>query len=239
MTVRFRLEVVELDRDEPWDLDEAGLHYLTRVHRLKPGDLVTIFDGHGRERNAQLTLTDGAFQLVPHGPVKPGLLGSPVTVVYGVPKGDKLDRVARQLTELGVGRLILVACDRSVVKLTPQRAGKRLDRLRRVIDEAARQSGRSDVMSVDGPYTMSEALTQLSDHRLLVFDPSGQKDHEAIVPSQATAVVVGPEGGLSQAELAVCDDAGGHRVGLGDLILRTETAAPVAAALTLHRMRLI
>lgn len=200
MTIRFRLANMDLSTPGPWPLDEAGAHYLLRVHRLKQAALVMVFDGGGLERAAHLELEAGAPYLVPHGAVVEGLGGAPITVCYGLPKGDKLDRVARQLTELGVSRLLLINCQHSVVRLSGQKAIKRRERLMRVVAEAARQSGRSDLMEIAGPVSVRDALDQLTHHTVLVFDVDGHQTVDTIVFDKSTAVFIGPEGGFSESE---------------------------------------
>jgi len=236
MTVRLHLVAVDLQAPGPWPMDQDSIHYLCRVHRLGEGDSLVVFDGAGRERAAQICRFDGHLSLEPMGELVTGLMGAPVDVCYGLPKGEKLDRVTRQLTELGVRTLTLVSCDRSVTKLTAARAEKRRARLARIIAEAARQSGRSDAMAIKGPVTLSTSLSETEGETVLVFDPTGEHRIEDLELRGAITLYVGPEGGFSPAELAILDSAGALRTQLGQLILRTETAAPVAAALVLHRI---
>jgi 16S rRNA (uracil1498-N3)-methyltransferase len=236
MTVRFHLADIDLRTPGPWPLNQDGTHYLSRVHRLREGDLIIVFDGAGLERQARILRVEDALYLTPEGALVKGLAGAPVTVCYGLPKGEKLDRVARQLTELGVRHLTLVRCDRSVTKLTDDRAEKKRARLKKIIAEAARQSGRSDAMTISGPMGVSDTLSDTKDQTVLVFDPTGTHGIEQLQMTGAVTLYVGPEGGFSPSELSQLALAGAHRARLGDLVLRTETAAPVAAALVLHRM---
>ena len=235
MTVRVPMHGVDLRTDGPWALSERAQRYLTRVHRLGEGDLVTAFSRDGVEVDARLVLGE-TWSLAPTGPHREGLRGAPLTVCYGLPKGDKLDRVARQLTELGVERLVLLSAARSVVKLTAGRADKRRSRLERIAEEAARQSGRADSLAVVGPMSLADALTVCSGGTRLVFDPSGEAALDDVDWTCPATIFVGPEGGFSPEELASLSAAGVQAVHLGPYVLRTETAAPVAAALVLDRI---
>lgn len=235
MSVRVSLDGVDLQTGGPWPLDERAQHYLLRVHRLKAGSRVTLFARAGREVDARLSKGD-TWSLVAEGPVRQGLTGSPVTVYYALPKGDKVDRVVRQLTELGVSRLCLFAGERSVVKLTAERARKKLQRWGRIGEEAARQSGRADSLVIDEPTTLSACLDALETGTHLVFEPSATRSLDLIEWECPVSIFVGPEGGFAPEELEALSNSGVLGVRLGPLVLRTETAAPVAAALVLDRI---
>ncbi len=222
------------DLDAPTiPLPAEAAHHLVHVLRLSAGAPVVVFDA-GREVDATLQQVDGAWRAQPCGPARAGVSGADVTLAYGLPKGDKLDAVLRQVTELGVQRVVLLDCARSVVRLSAERASKRLDRLARVVEQAARQSGRADVPAIDGPLTVAEAADALTDHTRWVLHPEGGGPLSAAPLGAPLAVFVGPEGGFAPDELGALWDA--HRITLGPRVLRTETAAPVACALALHRL---
>ena len=118
------------------------------------------FDGEGGERVMALC-RDAAGELreaEARGPRAEGRRGAPLTLCYGVPKGEKLDLVARMLTELGVGALDLWAAERSVSVWKGGKQDSKLDRLERVVDEAARQCGRADTLRLSPPAPLKELL---------------------------------------------------------------------------------
>lgn len=225
-----------------WELPPEREHYLVRVRRLGPGDPVRLFDGAGHEVDTRLCAPesdDRPWRLEPIGPVQTGRRAAPLTLVYGLPKGDKLDRVARQITELGAARLILLDCARSVVRLAGPRADKRRERLARIVDEAARQCARADTVEVVGPLDLAAALdATAADVRWILHPEGGAPLADAPLPAgrPSVALFVGPEGGFAPEELAALGGAGAHAISLDCPILRTETAAPVAVALALYRM---
>ncbi len=92
------------------------------------------------------------------------------------------------------------------------------------------------MMIVDGPLTLQETLTSITHQTMLVFYSTGAETIDSVPLPGKASVMLGPEGGFSPGELRDLDLAGAHLVALGSLILRTETAAPVATTLTLHRM---
>lgn len=215
-------------------------HYLHRVRRLGPGDPVRLFDGAGHEADATLGGDPDALWAERTGPVETGRRGAPVTLVYGLPKGDKLETVARQITELGAARLILLDARRSVVRLTGPRAAKRRDRLARIMAEAARQSGRADTPALLGPVDLAAALDATADcPTRWVLHPDAPHDPDAPPPTAPLAIFVGPEGGFDPDEIAALAADGVRPLRLDCPVLRTETAAPVALALALERLGML
>lgn len=216
-------------------LDEAARRH-ARVLRLAVGDAVVLFDGAGGEADARiveagerLVCDAGPHRAVP-GPTRR------VVLIYCMPKGNaKLDLAVRGATEVGVAAIHLAVSRRSVARPSAEAFLKRLDRLERIAQEASRQSGRAAVPDLLPPAPLAEVAARApASARRLVCAPGGG----AILPGGDEAwVVVGPEGGLSEAELAALERAGWSRVSLGETILRTETAATVAPALVAAALR--
>jgi 16S rRNA (uracil1498-N3)-methyltransferase len=147
-----------------------------------------------------------------------------VTVAFAPVKGDRPEWAVQKLTEIGVDRIVPLVAARSVVRWTA--GGGQVDRWRRVAREAAMQSRRTWLPVVDD-------VTGLAS--LLVDEPGAALAHPGGRPPSLDRplVLVGPEGGWDEAELAAAasDDSGTSLVGLGPHVLRTETAAVVAGAL--------
>ena len=214
-------------------LPPAARHYLVEVRRLPAGAALCLFSS-GAEVDAVLEQVDGEWSARTTSPPRRGRAGADLTLCYGLPKGDKLDRVVRQATELGVGTIRLLATRRSVVRLEGDRAARRVERLERIAEEAARQCGRADQPTLVAPASVAEVVDALRQHTLWVLHPEDGVPLEQAPALAPLAVFVGPEGGFDPAELGALADA--TRVSLGALVLRTETAAPIACALALHRL---
>ncbi len=208
---RSAAHVLVADVDAP-AVDGAAGHHLRRVLRLRDGALVTVTDGRGRWRECVLTSRD----LAPAGGVVTVPPVRATTVAVAPPKGDRLDWLVQKCTEVGVSRITLLDAERSVVRWTEERAGRHLERLRRIAVEAALQSRRVWLPELCGPVPAAEVLPGAA-----VAEPGGRPIERA-----DRMVAVGPEGGWSAAELALAGD----RVSLGPHVLRVETAAVVAAA---------
>jgi 16S rRNA (uracil1498-N3)-methyltransferase len=207
-------------------------HYLADVLRLKPGAELEVFDGAGgvyRATYAGAELEVGARREAP-------APGARVWLAFALAKGEKWDLVAEKATELGASRLLPWRAERSVVRLDPPRAGERAGRWRRIAAEAARQCGRSDIPEVGEPGSLADALgaAPASFSRIL-FHAGGGQLREACRPgAEGYLAVVGPEGGLTAAEMDACVAAGCRLATLGPRVLRAETAAIAAVALLQH-----
>jgi 16S rRNA (uracil1498-N3)-methyltransferase len=208
----------DLDADGAIPLDDATAHHLRRVLRVRTGERVSVTDGAGRWRLGTVVV-DGSGLTVMAGSdvVSAAPREQLVTIATAMPKGDRLDWLVQKVTELGVDRLVLLHCDRSVVRWKDDRRDGQLARLQRIADEACRQSRRVWRLRLDGPVDAAAVLAAY-----VVAEPGGRP-----LTASDRAVAVGPEGGWSDRELLLARD----RASLGDTILRTETAAISAATL--------
>lgn len=226
----------------PLPLDEAGLHHLRTVLRITPGETIAVVEPDGRALAIVLTEVSGAgaFGLVRQtleSPVVPR-----VVLVQGLAKGERMDLVVRQTAELGVERIVPFAAERSVVRLDARKAEARAERWRRIALEAAQQSQQTRVPEVSTLVDMAGLVEWLAACSLILVAWEAA-EHAPSIPAliaareaeadSITAVVVGPEGGLTAGEVGALEDAGAETVSLGPTILRTETAAVVAVALTM------
>lgn len=204
------------------DLDAPALrdddaHHLNRVLRLRDGELVTLGDGAGRWRRAAMTggrvvPIDEAVVVVP--------AAQPVTVVFALTKGDKPELTVEKLTELGVDRIVPVVAERSIVRWDADKAARNAQRFRAVSRAAAMQSRRAFLPQIADVSTL--AVVAANTPELVAAHPDGPALGDA-----AAAVAIGPEGGWTDAEVAVCHGT----VDLGPTTLRAETAALAAGAL--------
>lgn len=216
-------------------LDEAEAHHLARVRRAREGDPVEVFDGRGAGFRAVVANLQGKraeVELLELLPPRQAVLR--ITLYCAPPKGDRLEWLVEKATELGVARLVPVVTERTVVN--PREA--RLDRLRRRVVEAAKQCGRFDLMAVDEPIGLGAVLEAAMGSFCLVAQPGGA--HLAgighLEAGSTAAILIGPEGGLTEAEVQAAEECRWRRVGLGSTILRIETAALAATAGLLARV---
>jgi 16S rRNA (uracil1498-N3)-methyltransferase len=214
-------------------LTPEARHYVKDVLRLAPGAALELFDGQGGRWDARV---DEAFEALALGPRQESAGAAPGAAIWIVPalaKGEKMDLVVQKATELGAARVAAFEAERSVVRLEPDRAEERARRWRRIAEEAARQCGRADVPEVATPASLAARLAETPPgFGTVVFHGAGAASLASLAPAPGGWIaIVGPEGGLTTAEVAACEAAGASRVSLGPRVLRAETAAIAAVAL--------
>jgi len=213
-------------------LPAAVAHHAERVLRLAVGDPVTLFDGQGGECAASI-LAFGREALARLGPRLAIECESPlqITLVQALASGDKMDWIVQKAVELGVAAVQPVAAERSVLKLAGERADKRVAHWQQVAVAACEQSGRNRVPVVGEILPLAKYLARPFDGTRLILAPGadGALARKAR-PGRPVAILIGPEGGWSPAELDLAARAGCAPLALGPRVLRTETAGLAALA---------
>jgi len=233
------LRVPHLCRSGRLLLDEAASRYVARVHRLEAGARLELFDPEAALRCAAVVSgieRRGVWvDAEPPQPVAPSALRR-VTLLQSLGKGDKLDEVVRDATALGVSAMVTVASERSVVRLDEEGGERRRARWRRIAVETARQCGRGELPVLEGPLDFGSALRRSEGLTLMLAPEAPCSLREALERAERTqplGLLIGPEGGWSERELAAASAAGVQGVRLGQWVLRTELAATAALAAVL------
>lgn len=223
------------------NLPAQAAEHVARVLRMSPGDPLTVFNGDGHDY-AAVILAVGKRELSVRIESKQLLCNeSPLrlTLAQGVARGEKMDLIVQKATELGVARIVPLLTERSEVKLDATRAEKRLAHWRAVVASACEQSGRARVPEVAPAMPLAAWLDGLADDgalRLALLPEAGRASRELRFAAAGGLLVVGPEGGLGERDVAALGAAGFEGLRLGPRILRTETAglAALAALQALH-----
>jgi 16S rRNA (uracil1498-N3)-methyltransferase len=222
-------------------LPEALAHHAIRVLRLKPDSDIVLFDGKGGQYPAKLVIDGkrGHAVLGDHNPVEAELEGR-ITLVQGIPAGDKMDWVIEKAVELGAVRIIPIAARRSVLQLGGDRLRKRMEHWRRIAQAASEQCGRNRIMEITEPCSLERYLADgMSDAASTLFCQPGSACSlaQALQAGQTDlSFLVGPEGGWADEEQDVVARYKLTGVSFGKRVLRTETAglALIAAASALR-----
>lgn len=236
----FRGELPE----KTFELQGEIVHQLNRVLRLPPGAKVLLLDGTGREYFAELT----AFPRIgiAEGRVleEQTATGEPhtrITIFQALLKGEKFEYVLQKATEVGAEAFVPMLTERVVGGSSPAK----LERWRKIVQEAAEQSRRGIVPKVAEPVPFALALKQATQSGLTLVAWEDEKTlslrtalqaASAAGPLDSLNLLIGPEGGLSQAEIEQARRLHIQTISLGPRILRAETAGPVATALILYEM---
>lgn len=214
------------------DLPESVHRHAVQVLRLKPGALIRLFDGQGVEFEAELTQVEkrqSRAQLIK--PLQTNSeSGLKITLLQGISRGERMDFAIQKAVELGVSTIVPVMTERCNVQLKQDRAQKRLEHWQGVLVSACEQSGRAFLPELTAVATLEDALTNCNDPLKLVLDPRANQSFKDIEPPHTLSLLIGPEGGLSEAELDLAAQQGFTALQFGPRILRTETAAVAALA---------
>ncbi len=246
-------QVLPLEQEQEFALQvSADDAKHAKVLRLQPGEDIAVVDASSDYFECEVASFDSGVIRVSiaqrlDSPKRPR-----VTLVQGLAKGDKMDSIVRHATEVGICAFVPLVCERSVVKLDAKKAPARQARWKAIAKSASMQSGRSNMPEVSLPMRVAEAAQALvgSSAVLICWEEaplastirialdrflaaSGENPADTRV-----AIVIGPEGGLAEAEvqafLSACPNA--SAVSLGSSILRTETAGIVAPALVMYEL---
>ena len=214
------------------ELPDALAHHAVRVLRLRDGDRIVLFDGEGGEAEATLQVRGKAAwaqvearrEVDRESPLQ-------IVLVQALASSDKMDWVVQKAVELGASAIQPVQAERSVLRLVGERADKRQAHWQQVAVAACEQCGRNRIPEVRPLQPLTHWLADHRDALTYVLAPGGAASFgDESAPQGAVHVLVGPEGGWSDAEMAAFDAAGCRRVRLGPRVLRTETAGLAAIA---------
>lgn len=215
-----------------YELPSHLAHYMTRVLRLSVEAPVQLFDGSGKEFLGKITqITKKTVEVSLIESIE-GLADSPLYthLGQGLSRGEKMDFVIQKATELGVSEITPLITERCEVKLSDERADKRLAHWQQVAISACEQSGRSTIPIINPPKVMSEWLVSVEADLKLMLHPTSQPMGSYEKPI-SLALLIGPEGGFSDTELALANTHDFNHVQLGLRVLRTETAPIVGLSI--------
>ena len=244
-TIRLHIDPALIDQPlavgAELPLPAQASEHAARVLRLVAGDLLTLFHGDGCDYAAtilavtkrEVTVRISAkLALSNESPLR-------LTLAQGVARGDKMDLIVQKATELGVVRIVPLLTERSEVKLDAARSEKRLLHWRAVAASACEQSGRARLPEIVAALPLSKWLEHLDDDRALrlaLLPEASRSSRELRFADAGGILVVGPEGGLGERDIAALNAAHFEGLQLGPRILRTETAglAALAALQAIH-----
>jgi 16S rRNA (uracil1498-N3)-methyltransferase len=208
------------------ELPPGESNHVHNVLRGGNGDFIEVVDGEGRLFAARLC--SGVEVAVVEELEGPGGADVEISLYQAVPKGGRMDFVVEKATEVGATRIVPLLAERGVVS---PREGK-VGRWRRVAEAAARQALRLGVPEVAEPVRFEDAASEVGERGVLLHNAPDLQPVEAVVGAPVS-LFVGPEGGWSDRELLLAEEAGITFGGLGPYRLRSETAGIIAVARTL------
>jgi 16S rRNA (uracil1498-N3)-methyltransferase len=221
-----------LEEGELVQLEAAAAHHIAKVLRARVGDSITLFNGSGLDWQCAITDLQKRGVTVSVGKASNPNTESPLKTELGLclSKGDRFDWAIQKATEAGITNITPLFSDRVDVKLPSDRIAKRIAHWQQIVRSACEQCGRAKVPQVFDPVPLSAWVQeQVTDAKLFLH----HREIGAVPETRPTsiALLVGPEGGLSDVDRNHARDAGFIGVRLGPRVLRTETAPLVALSI--------
>ncbi len=224
---------IDLAVDQSLQLPETIFHHWIRVLRAQVGDHATLFNGQGGEYLARLSQVDKKSAQVDILSFEPSDRTPKVNVTLGqvMSKGDRMDYAIQKATELGVHAIQLLVSERCEMRLKYDRDQKKIEHWQQIAVAACEQCGLNRVPTILPPLTLNDWLAQTDTPRRYVLALSAEQQPIDLLARTDVSLLVGPEGGLSDAEIQLSEQAGFVRWQMGTRVMRTETAPVVALAL--------
>jgi 16S rRNA (uracil1498-N3)-methyltransferase len=223
-------------------LPDDAAHHALRVLRLSAGEPVILFNGRGGEYASRILRTGGGAVWVKTvayaDPAREPLLE--LVLAQGVSGADRMDLTLQKSVELGVAAIQPISAERSIVRLSAERAARRVEHWRRLAISACEQCGRNRIPDVAAPASLQDWLGRLpakpaAGELRVLLSPASQTSFKSLPAPGRILLLAGPEGGFSPAEIAAAASRGFLGVRLGPRVLRTETAA-LAALAAIHAL---
>ncbi len=212
------------------ELAEDAANHVGRVLRMQTGAELVLFNGDGFNYPAQIVEAGKKNVRVKLVAANNNPVESPLRIHLGqgISRGDRMDFAIQKAVELGVTEITPLFTERCGVKLDAERLQKRTEQWQKIAISACEQSGRSVVPIVHPALSLDKWLAQNTNELKLTLDPWAKDTIKTLRPVSALRLVIGPEGGFSDREVALTTQAGFVAVQLGPRVLRTETAALTA-----------
>lgn len=225
-------------------IDEDQSRHIEKVLRLRTGDIISVFDGKGHEYQVRLSgrekktlLADIEAELKRENEALTRL-----SLVQGIPRGDKMDTIIQKAAEIGVSTIYPLISERTVIKLAGEKAEKKVDRWQLIAREACKQCRRNVIPEVKPVLDFNALFREIGQKpAIMLYENEEQtglktllREKQESLAGRDIFLLLGPEGGFSQAEVEESRRRKIIPAGLGPRILRAETAAIVAAGIIMY-----
>lgn len=229
----YHPDTVQLDTSVA--LQDDAVQHIARALRMRPGEQIMLFTGDGNEYLATLVQVEKRRVSAHIDQVEPGRSESPLKVSIGqtLSRGERMDYAVQKSTEMGVHQITPLFSERCEVKLPPNRQEKRVSHWQQVAISACEQSGRVTPPDIAAPQQLSEWLKAQDAELKLVLHHHSERPLGQLPAPTSVALLIGPEGGLTEAEVELAIEQGFTPLAIGPRVMRTETA-PVAALALLN-----
>lgn len=235
---RFFIDA-ELELGVDLQLTDQVFHHWVKVLRAQVGETATLFNGQGGEYFVTLIEVNKKSASVSVDRFNPDNRTPAATILIGqvMSKGDRIDYMVQKATELGVSQIQLLTSERCEMRLKYDRDQKKIDHWQAIATAACEQCGMNIVPQILAPLSLEQWLTKDLPATKLVLAPDTEKTDALAEMKHDIALLVGPEGGLSDAEINTAQQHGFKNWCIGDRVLRTETAPIVALSIIIYKLQ--
>ena len=235
---RFYIEA-ELAVDTQIELTETVFHHWCKVLRAQVGDQATLFNGQGGEYNVELTDVSKKSATVQVLTFNPSNRTPAIHTLLGqvMSKGDRMDYAIQKAVELGVSEIQLLTSERCEMRLKYDRDQKKLDHWQGIAIAACEQCGMNIVPKILAPLSLEKWFVSELPETKLVLAPNKDETNPLSNATSNIALLIGPEGGLSEIEIQTANEVGFISWCIGERVLRTETAPVVALSILNYNVR--
>lgn len=211
-------------------LGDSSTQHIARVLRMRAGEPIVLFNGDGHEYRATLTeVAKRSVSATVNGVIAPARISPlPIHIGQSLSRGERMDYAIQKATELGMASMTPLFSERCEVKLNAERQEKRQAHWQQIAISACEQSLRCDVPPVTAPQTLAHWISTVDAELKLVLHHHTEQPLGSLAKPASIALLIGPEGGLTEEEVALARQHGFLPVAFGPRVFRTETA-PVAA----------
>ena len=242
---RFFVDKKNIREDRIYITDKDDIKHLSKVVRHRIGDIVEISDNCETEYEIELDeisadsvsgriISQNKFEREPF---------LRVTLYQGIPKQGKMELIIQKTTELGIDTIIPVFTEHTVVH-DRGNFGKKTERWQKIADEASKQCRRGIIPTIEPAVSFSEALKLMSENDLNIFCYEDEKKttlkqilrNSEVAGCKKVGLIIGPEGGFSEAEFKMATEAGALSASLGKTVLRVETASVASMAMIMYEL---
>lgn len=225
-------------------LDKEEAHHIKKVLRLKEGDKVVLFDGHGKEYQAVLEQNDikELIAKIQGIQIQPPPLFE-LCLVQGIAKGDKMEIIIQKATEIGVSCVYPLLSEHTVVRIKDDNVTKKINRWQHIAREACKQCRSNFIPEIKTIINFQDLLQEAAGYPAVLLYENEQHNSMRqvlkmikgqVFQSKKLFLIVGPEGGFSKTEISEAKEQGFFTTSLGSRILRTETAGIVASSIIMY-----
>jgi 16S rRNA (uracil1498-N3)-methyltransferase len=220
-------------KDRKIYIEREESHHIIDVMRLRKGDLITVFDGSGKEYEGELSSIENGRVIIDILKIKIANKKRLVNIslAQAIPKKDMMDLIVQKATELGVDEIFPIESARTVVKFRDDGKQRKVERWNKIAIEASKQCGRTELPKIKDIICFDTVLDFMTQHDLTIMPCLSEKTvvlksalKKVSKPSKILAII-GPEGDFSKKEIDRASEKGAILISLGNLILKSETAA--------------